>query len=871
MLPSFTPFDASAIEQSIPSRFEQQAQRYADRLAVGGHRELTYAQLNSFANSLARAIQTACPEAGGFRPVAVLLPPGPEALAALLATLKAGKIHVSLDATFPRDRLAAEFADSQARVLLTAPAHRALAESLSAESILMVEIPSSVSPCENLSLDIPPDAPATIRYTSGSTGSPKGVLDVHRGILHNVYSHANASGVGAGDRFLPNRLLGSLNALLNGASVFPYAVKESGLESLSLWLRDNEITVMSAVPTTFRRFAEQLFQEDRFPHLRLIKLTGEAIFPRDVELFLQRFPPDCTLQFSFALTEAGAVTWNRIGQDCRLDGSVVPIGFPIPGKEVLLLDDEGRPVPAGETGEIAVRSRYLAAGYWRRPDLTEARFLKDPGHPDVRLYLTGDLGRASSNGMLIHLGRKDSQVKIRANRVELAEVEAALQSVEGVRQAAVVARQDSSGETSLAAYFVPSKTPPPPFGLVRRALAQKLPGYMVPATVTPLEQFPLLPNGKIDRRALPDPLRPERKSGSFNPPRSPMELLLAASWREVLRIEQVGLSDNFFELGGDSLAAIELATVVEQKTGVRISPVSMASQTLAQLAALIEERAPAARSPWLAQCAKLSGAGRGSPAMEPFFFGPSDRQLFGVFHPPSGGPARDWGVVLCQPLEHEFYNAHRCLRQLAQALSDDGLAVLRFDYFGTGDSAGAWEETSLAQWLDDIDCAIAEMRWRGCARVCLAGLRFGATLAALFSAERRRVDALVLWEPVASGEAYLRELEVFHQTQTAGTAAARPGAKPELLGFEYSGQMRREIGRVDLRVTSQGLGCDVLLIEGAGRANDGLRATLQGTARHLDHFETPPVQHFWFYYPDRSLLPGQIPRSVLSWMANLCR
>ena len=256
--------------------------------------------------------------------------------------------------------------------------------------------------------------------------------------------------------------------------------------------------------------------------------------------------------------------------------------------------------------------------------------------------------------------------------------------------------------------------------------------------------------------------------------------------------------------------------------------------------------------------------------MEPFFFGPSDRQLFGVFHPPSG-PARDWGVVLCQPLEHEFYNAHRCLRQLAQSLSDNGLAVLRFDYYGTGDSSGAWEEASLIQWLDDIDCAIAEMRWRGCARVCLAGLRFGATLAALFSAERRGVDALVLWEPVASGEAYLRELEVLHRTQMAGAAAARLGATPELLGFEYSGPMRREICRVDLRVTGQALSCDVLLIEGAGRADGGLRAMLQATARRLDHFETPPVQHFWFYYPDRSLLPRQIPRRVVSWMADLCR
>jgi amino acid adenylation domain-containing protein len=599
MTRSFTPFEASAIEQSIPSRFEQQAETCAHRLAIGGRQELTYAQLNSFANGLARQIlEASSRSAAGFETVVVLVPRGAEAVAALLAALKAGKIHVSLDATFPRDRIAAQFADSQARVVVTTPSQRALAESLSPERILVVEIPSSISPCENLGLAIAPDAPATLQYTSGSSGSPKGVLTLHRSILHNVHCHANSGGSGVDDRFLPNGLLGSLNALLNGASVFPYAVKEGGLASLSGWLRENEITVMSGVPTTFRRFAAQLTADDRFPHLRLIKLTGEPIYRRDVDLFQQRFPPGCFLQFSFALTEASAVAWRLIGHDVKSDRDLVPVGLPVPGKEVLLLDDQRRPVPAGETGEIAVRSRYLAAGYWRQPDLTEARFLRDPEDPAVSTYLTGDLGRFGPDGMLVHLGRKDSQVKIRANRVELAEVEAALRGIDGVRDAAVVARPDESGETSLAAYFVPSVTPPPPFGLVRRALAEKLPGYMVPATVTPVAQLPLLPNGKVDRRALPDPPRSPaaRQPDSYKPPRTPMELLVAESWREILRLERVGASDNFFDLGGDSLAAIESALVLERRTGVRISPVSIASQTLAQVAAFYQERSPAPRS-----------------------------------------------------------------------------------------------------------------------------------------------------------------------------------------------------------------------------------------------------------------------------------
>jgi amino acid adenylation domain-containing protein len=613
MTGSFTPFETSATGQSIPSRFEQQAEKYADQLAIRGRRDLTYAQLNSFANALAREILEVSPRtAGSFEPIAVLLPSGGEAIAALLGTLKAGKIHVSLDATFPRDRIAAQFADSQARVVVTTPAHRALAESLSPARILVVEITHPISTCENPGLEIPPDAPAVLQYTSGSTGSPKGVLTPHCGLLHNAQSHANAGRLGAGDRFLPNRLLGSLNALLNGASVFPYAVKEDGLASLSGWLRENQITVMSAVPTTFRRFAAQLADDDRFPHLRLIKLTGEALYRRDVDLFQQRFPRGCFLQFSFAITETSAVAWRLIGHDVKADQDLVPVGLPVAGKEVLLLDDQRRPVSAGETGEIAVRSRYIAVGYWRQPELTEARFLTDPEDPGVRTYLTGDLGRIGPDGMLVHLGRKDSQVKIRANRVELAEVEAALRGVDGVRDAAVVARPDESGETCLAAYFVPSVTPAPPFGVVRRALAEKLPNYMVPATVTPLVQFPLLPNGKIDRRALPDPPRSPaaRVPGSYTPPRTPMELLVAENWRAILHVERVGASDNFFDLGGSSLAAVESVTVLERKTGVRISPVSIASQTLAQVAAVYQERSPAPRPGLMAALRRFIGGRR---------------------------------------------------------------------------------------------------------------------------------------------------------------------------------------------------------------------------------------------------------------------
>jgi pimeloyl-ACP methyl ester carboxylesterase len=227
-------------------------------------------------------------------------------------------------------------------------------------------------------------------------------------------------------------------------------------------------------------------------------------------------------------------------------------------------------------------------------------------------------------------------------------------------------------------------------------------------------------------------------------------------------------------------------------------------------------------------------------------------------------------VLFCPPLAHEFYNAHRCSGQLAASLSDAGLAVLRFDYYGTGDSPGDWEDASIARWLDDIGCAAGELRARGYARLCLVGLRFGATLAALFAAERGPVEGLVLWEPVVSGENYLRELADLHQQMMAGTSAADTGEGRELLGFEFRDSLRREIGRIDLLANQRSLGRHVLLIESPGVTGESLRPSLEASASRLE-FEAAAVPRFWLDCPGQTLLPGQIPQRMASWIATACR
>lgn len=582
-----TPFSDPDVDQSIPERFERQVEKFGDRLAVHDSRDVTYAQLNHLANQGARAILAQAAEDSPT--VATLFSPGINAVAAFLAVLKAGKICVPLNPAFPQERLAAQCKGSQANVILTDAGSGAVAGSLAPQ---VIYAPSSEEPCGNLKLPISSTAPAMIQYTSGSTGVPKGVLSLHRTILHQVGSNTHLDGIVPQDRIVPNNLAWYLNALLNGASVFPFSFKEGGFPALAAWLRHNEITSFSGVPTVFRRVAALL--PDRLPRLRLIKLTGEAIHRSDVELFRRHFSPECQLRISLGTTETGVIVTRTIGHDTAVEDDVLASGTPVAGKEVFLLDEAGNPVPPGEPGEIAVRSRFLAAGYWQDPELTASRFLSAADDSDIRTYRTGDRGRLRPDGMLVHLSRNDSQVKIRGNRVELSDVEAALLRLDGVIEGVVEAREDGNGEAYLIAYCL--LTQARSVSDVRRALAQTLPDFMVPAMLMSLPELPVLPSGKVNRQALPRlPLEAAVALESYEAPRTPLESLVADTWQRTLRVKRVGVRDNFFDLGGNSLTALEAVNVLERETGVRLSPVSMAGQTLAQVAAVYLERARPSR------------------------------------------------------------------------------------------------------------------------------------------------------------------------------------------------------------------------------------------------------------------------------------
>ena len=565
---TFIPFENTAIEQSIPARFEQQVARYPDRVAVvSADRQFTYAELNQVANRIAHAILSRLGE--GEEPVGLLFDHGAFLIAALLGVLKAGKFYMSLDLPDPQPRMASMLEDSQAKLLLTNTKHLSLARQLAQGGVQQVlncdDVDANVA-AGNLNRSIAPQACALMLYTSGTTGRPKGVVHSHRNILVEARNYTNYARLSPQDRLTlwhscsyTNSIRNLYAALLNGAGLFIYDLVAEGFPALADWMLTHRITVIHTLPTTFRCFCQTLTPDAVFPALRILRLGGESINRDDIKRYQRHFSPDCLLIHAIGPTETLDIRYYSITHDWNGSDAKIPIGYAVPDKDVLLLDEAGREVGADEIGEIAVRSKYLALGYWEQPELTRTAFTPDPHDGDERLYRTGDLGVMRPDGCLTHLGRKDFQVKIRGYRVEVTAVEEALLDMDSIEAAVVQAQADDGGEQRLVAYVVPAIGRDPTVNELRRELAQTLPDYMMPSAFVFLQTLPLSATGKIDRRALPAPdrVRP-RLEETFVAPRNPTEEIVAKTWANLLSLKQVGVHDNFFNLGGHSLLATQV-------------------------------------------------------------------------------------------------------------------------------------------------------------------------------------------------------------------------------------------------------------------------------------------------------------------------
>ncbi|MFE7129885.1 amino acid adenylation domain-containing protein [Streptomyces sp. NPDC057638] len=611
-----------------------QATRTPDAVAlVHEGRTLTYTELDRRANRLARLLRTT--GAGPDRLVGVCLDQGLDQAVCLLAVLKSGAAYVPLDPEQPRERLAHMLTDSAPVALVTTSVRRSLLTASDAPVLLLDGLADRLAAVP----DTPPgheagagaDDLAYVIYTSGSTGTPKGVAVQHRQVLTylaGVRQRFAEAGLADGARHV---LLQSLAfdfglttlylSLTTGGTLHLLPPRTPGPE-LAAYLAKWRVDCVKLTPSHLAALSAEVDDPAELLPRRLLVLGGEASgweWARGLAAAGAR--TGCRVINHYGPTEAtvGATT-HLVDPAAPAAGPTTPIGRPLPGARVYLLDARRRPVPAGVPGELWIGGDRLARGYLGLPELTAERFRTDPftgdpgaggrghraGDPGARpggaprMYRTGDLARHRSDGTIEFLGRDDHQVKIRGYRVELGEVEAHLARLPGVAQAVAAAR-GPAGELVLVGYLVPAvDATPPPVAEVRRLLAEKLPDYLVPSRFVVLPELPRQAHGKVDRRALPEPGAPGPAEGAaWTAPATPTERAVAESWAALLALERVGAHDDFFDLGGHSLLAMRMVAALRKVLGpeARITLMDVfRERTVAALAALADrsgtERGP---------------------------------------------------------------------------------------------------------------------------------------------------------------------------------------------------------------------------------------------------------------------------------------
>jgi amino acid adenylation domain-containing protein len=550
---------------------------------VHGSQTLSYAELNARANRLAHWLIGL-----GTRPddrVAICVRPSTAMAVGILGIIKAGGAYVPLDPQYPRARLAFVLRDSAPVAIVTQRALRAELPASRLPTVLLdadepdaklADYPTHNPDSHALGLE--PGHLAYVIYTSGSAGTPSGVMVEHRQLMAST--HARLAYYGPTGPFL---LLSSMSFDSSVAGIFAtlsagevlYIPSAETVRDPALLLAEIEranIGMLLCTPSLYLRLRERLARSTRLARPLRVIVAGETCPPsitepltvngQRVELFNEYGPTECTV-------------WATV---YRCTGSLlserVPIGRPIENVQVHLVDGSQRPVVRGAAGEICIGGAGVARGYLNQPNLTRERFLRDPygAAPGARLYRTGDRGRWRPDGELEFFGRMDTQVKLRGYRIELGEIETQLMHCAGVCQAAVIMREDLSVGPRLVAYlgFASDAAPSTPAAL-RAQLAVSLPEYMLPDVFVTLSELPTLPNGKLDRAALPAPELPDSPTTGYEPPVGPMEIAMAQIWERMLGCKRVGRNDDFFELGGQSLLAVQLISKLRSRLGVELA------------------------------------------------------------------------------------------------------------------------------------------------------------------------------------------------------------------------------------------------------------------------------------------------------------
>ena len=584
----------------IHQLFEQQVALTPNAIAVSDDAQsLSFCELNERANRLAHHLRDK--GVGPDERVAICVVRSVDMVVSLLATLKAGGAYVPLDPDYPIERLTYMLDDSDPIVTIVHANTRELLRA-SCEGRITIDLDtdyavwvakSAQNPNQG-SIGLQSNHLAYVIYTSGSTGKPKGAMNEHRGVVNRLVWMQKEYAISPDDRILQKTPFSFdvsvwefFLPLISGARLIlarPFGHKDPAY--LSALIHEQEITILHFVPSMLQVFLDHADLAQCCSVVRII-CSGEALPASLVQRF-HGLLPDAELHNLYGPTEVAVdvTAWH-----CKpgTQHHIIPIGRPIANTRVYILDQRMQPVPIGVTGELYLGGVQVGRGYWNREELSAERFVTDPfcDAANARMYKTGDLARFLPDGNIQYLGRNDFQVKLRGLRIELGEIEAHLCTIDGIREAVVLAREDQPGDVRLIAYLTASNDLPLDAAILREALARELPDYMLPSAYIRLDALPLNSNGKLDRKVLPAPDAHAYLKQAYEAPSGETERLLHTIWSNVLRRESIGRHDNFFELGGHSLLALDMIQQMRQ-AGLYVDIRALfGAPTIAQLAAAV--------------------------------------------------------------------------------------------------------------------------------------------------------------------------------------------------------------------------------------------------------------------------------------------
>jgi tyrocidine synthetase III len=582
-------------EKTIHQIIEEQVKKTPENIAVLFEKsQLTYKELNEKANSLARTLRNKGISPDDF--VAIMMDRSIEMIIGIVAILKSGGAYLPIDPSYPEDRINYTLKDSGAKLLLT-QGHLSNRIEFNGDIIDINDSNSYHCEVSNLDNVNRPTDLAYMIYTSGSTGKPKGVLIEHRNVVRLLINDKFQYDFSENDIWpmfhsfcFDVSVWEMYGALFNGGKlvVVPKLVAQNTPAFREL-LRKEKITILNQTPSAFYALLkEELANKSNLLKIRYVIFAGEALQPKKLKEWKDKYPNTRCINM-YGITETTVHTTFKEITAFEIESNVSNIGKPLPTLTCYLFNQNKSLVPVGVVGEIYVGGDGVARGYFNNEELTSERFIQNPYNPEERLYKSGDLARLLPNGEMEYLGRIDHQVKIRGFRIELGEIENQLLKHSSIKDVAVIPREDGLGEKYLCAYFTADREIT--ITELREHVSMALPSYMVPAIFLQLEKWPITSNGKLDRKALPEPNENIKVGTTYVPPKNPLEEKLAKIWGEVLGIDRVGVQDNFFEIGGHSLKATSLVYKINSELQTNVSFLDIyTNSTVTQLAEYITSK-----------------------------------------------------------------------------------------------------------------------------------------------------------------------------------------------------------------------------------------------------------------------------------------